>query len=390
MVTNDFDFGFSPLPTVAPPKPVFKPEPEAEPVAPPTRDAAASTSSGKVSALGLDEGTTAAGKTYKGHVDFVTAKDNVTSQKSLDGTLDRFAADFRAMPPAQRKAILADPNFRIEVEGHASNLGNATSYDNQGLSNRRADHTADYVRKYLAKEGIDVPKSVIHEGGDGTPGTPPKPIENNDQHDRRATVKITVPEVEAQKPTAPKPEVRKPEAPKPERPKPEALKPEPQAPAPQPPGAASGPPADPQPAGQPATNGPAKNVLPQILGAIAAIGQLLEALTAQPADAGKPLPEPPPRPIIIDMSPRPSLEEVERRRLEEEARKRLEEEEAKKREDILIDPRLPIAESPYKTPEPETLGGWKSPEIDPVQLPRETPGGLQSDNSWKSPVSDGG
>jgi outer membrane protein OmpA-like peptidoglycan-associated protein len=372
------------------------------------------------STLGLEDGPRVA-KTYKGHVDFVTAKDNVTPQKALDDTLDRFASDIKKLSPAEQKRLLSDPGFRIDVTGHASNLGNATKYDNNGLSKRRADHTADYVKDYLARKGVDVPGSAIHAKGEGTPGTPPKPIQNNDQNDRRAEVVIKVPEIDARKPETKKPEApensggpKPPKAPEPPQapapttqppaPAPVAQPPapapvaQPPAPAPavQPPGlppapaTSAQPPARP-PAPQPAGNEPAAPG-PSLLDAIGAIADLINAIANQPGEAPQPepTPEPPPRPPLVETSPRPSLEEDKRRTLEEEERKRLEEEEAKKREQFDIDPRKPIGESPYQAPAPEDMGGWKSPQIDPVELPKETFGGVQSDNSWKSPVSDGG
>lgn len=163
---------------------------------------------------------------FEGKVLFGTAKDNVdkNSAAGLNKTLDDFAAAFKKLTPAQQKAMLEDPNFKIVVEGHASNLGNASKFDNSGLSARRANNTAKYVQEYLKGKGIDVPSARIQAEAKGTPGAPKK-IDNNDQEDRSANIKIKMP--------APKEEAPKP-APAPEKP-PQPAPPPPPAPVAPPP-----------------------------------------------------------------------------------------------------------------------------------------------------------
>lgn len=168
---------------------------------------------------------------FEGKVLFGTAKDNVdkNSAAGLNKTLDNFAEAFKKLSPEQQKAMLEDPNFKITVEGHASNLGNASKYDNSGLSGRRATNTAKYVAEYLKGKGIDVPAARIQAEAKGTPAGSKK-IDNNDQEDRSANIKIQMP--------APKDEAPKP-APTPEKP-PEPAPPPPPAPV-APPPAAGGP-----------------------------------------------------------------------------------------------------------------------------------------------------
>lgn len=165
-------------------------------------------------------------QTFEGKVLFGTGKDNVdkNSAAGLNKTLDEFVAAFKKLSPEQQKAMLSDPGFKIVVEGHASNLGNATKYDNNGLSSRRASNTAKYVQEYLKSKGIDIPAARIQAEGKGTPGSRKK-IDNNDQEDRSANIKIHMP--------APKEEAQKP-APQPEKP-PQPAPPPPPAPVAPPP-----------------------------------------------------------------------------------------------------------------------------------------------------------
>jgi outer membrane protein OmpA-like peptidoglycan-associated protein len=166
-------------------------------------------------------------QTFEGKALFGTGKDNVdkNSAKGLDDTLDKFAEAFKKLSPEQQKAMLEDPGFKIVVEGHASNSGNAHKYDNNGLSGRRANNTAKYVAEYLKGKGIDVPQSKIQAEAKGTPGAPKK-IDNNDQEDRSANVKIVMPP--PKEPEAPK------AAPQPEKPAQPAPPPPPAPPAPPP------------------------------------------------------------------------------------------------------------------------------------------------------------
>ncbi len=170
-------------------------------------------------------------QTFEGKALFGTAKDTVdkNSTAGLDKTLDQFAAEFQKLTPEQQKAMLDDPGFKITVEGHASNLGNASKYDNSGLSGRRATNTAKYVVDYLKKKGIDVGASHVQAEAKGTPAGSKK-VDNNDQEDRSANIKIQMP--------APKEEPPKP-APTPEKPAAPAPPPPPAPPAPPP--AAGGP-----------------------------------------------------------------------------------------------------------------------------------------------------
>ncbi|MEB3238244.1 MAG: hypothetical protein VKO64_11555 [Candidatus Sericytochromatia bacterium] len=135
---------------------------------------------------------------YSGQALFQTGKsDPRGGTQDLDKMLNQFSADFKMMSPEQQKTLLADPGFRIDVTGYASNAGTKSSYDNQGLSARRATETAAHVKAFLAKQGIDVPASAIKSKGAGTPSNPGKPLDNNDQTDRSAKVEIFMPKVVA-------------------------------------------------------------------------------------------------------------------------------------------------------------------------------------------------
>ncbi len=110
----------------------------------------------------------------------------------LNRTLDAVVASIRTLPADKQQALLADPNFTIEIEGRASNLGSDKNFDNIGLSRKRAQNTADYVRSYLKQKGLDVPASAVKATAGGPPGKA-KPANDNARADRSAKLKVTLP-----------------------------------------------------------------------------------------------------------------------------------------------------------------------------------------------------
>ena len=186
-------------------------------------------------------------QTFEAKVRFGTARDGVGTgnSKGLERTLDRFVAAYKKLSPAERKALPRDPGFKISVTGHASNLGNATDYDNRALSLRRARNTADFAIKYLKRRGVEVDRKQVSTAAMGTPGSRKK-IQNNDQEDRAATLEIVMP-VQQREPrkSAPKPQ-KKPAPPRFVAP-PARYTPGPQQPPAPAPAPVILPPADPEP-----------------------------------------------------------------------------------------------------------------------------------------------
>jgi len=133
-------------------------------------------------------------RVIEGQANFDTGKSQLggSGEAPLNKTLDSVIASIKTLPADKQKALLSDPNFSIDIKGRASNLGSAHKYDNAALAKKRTDATAAYVKDYLKKNGIEIPDSAIKTHSSGAPGKA-KAADNNDQDDRSAKVKITLP-----------------------------------------------------------------------------------------------------------------------------------------------------------------------------------------------------
>lgn len=200
----------SPTPRTTAAPAVTVESPSAEPATPGTVQA--STDSLQVSAT-----TPEKARTFEARATFGTGKATIgkESQPELKRTLEAVVASFKTLSPEKQQALLADPHFTIEIEGHASNLGSATNFDNLGLSLRRATQTAQYVKGYLREHGIDVPDSAVKTKGNGSPGEK-KALDDNDAADRSASVTFTLPGLDPLPPAPPVP--AKPSTPSPKPP----------------------------------------------------------------------------------------------------------------------------------------------------------------------------
>lgn len=134
------------------------------------------------------------GRTFEARANFDTGTSALSpgGHPEMDKTLDAVIATFKTMSPDKQKALLADPDFQIAIEGHASNLGSDKSYDNLSLSRRRAQNTGQYVKDYLKRGGLEIPDSAIKVSGNGSPGKG-KTADDNDPADRVARLKIKMP-----------------------------------------------------------------------------------------------------------------------------------------------------------------------------------------------------